>query len=487
MPIQFTFREPGAPRYEQLAQAIENAIHAGELKPGDRLPPVRELAAEAGVSLTTVTAAFEVLSQRNLIYAHVGRGTFVAVTGRSEASRPIRRSGGSGWRRRLLMNLGARLQGLHPGAMDCSTGRPDVALLPVKVVRRALASVARKVTAEELQYAGPEAVEPLARVLVPLLEKDGIEAGAENLLIGSSAQQLMMLSLEVASRGRETAVAVEEPGYPTIMDAFERAGARLVGVAVDEEGAVPDSLEAALAAGAGMALLTPAAHNPTGASWSPQRRAALAAVLARHPQVVAVEDDQFAGIANARPGSLLSDERLPVIYIRSFSKSIGPDLRIAAAVTRPRLRALLAEAKSFADGWTSRMMQKTLAAILADEELPGLLARAREAYGERRRRAAAALNGVLRAHQGSTWCGPDGLNLWVHLPPGLESAVVIERAAAAGVRVAPGEAFFLHPGHGEALPLQAGSGAAGRAAVAGRLAAEAALASRSKEHGPIYV
>jgi DNA-binding transcriptional MocR family regulator len=133
------------------------------------------------------------------------------------------------------------------------------------------------------------------------------------------------------------------------------------------------------------------------------------------------------------------------------------------------------------------MIQKTLAAALADEELPDLLARAREAYAKRRRLAAEALNRVLRPHQGSTWCGSDGLNLWVHLPPGFDAAEAAERAAAAGVRVAPGEAFFIRPGHGDVLRLNAGSVPAGKAAEAGRLAAEATLASRSKERGLIHV
>jgi len=448
--------------------------------------------------VTTVSSAFELLNQRRLIRAEVGRGTFVAELPaglpRPSAApfRPARRSVRSPWRRRLLMTVGARLQGLYPGAVDCSTGRPDVALLPLAVLKRAWRSAIESVTPADLQYTGPETMAPLARTLVGLLEQEGIEARSEDVLVGSSAQQLMMLALEVASalRGTEkVGVAIEEPGYPTIMDSFERAGARLLPVAVDECGAVPESLAAALEAGAGMVLLTPAAQNPTGASWSDQRRSELADVLAGHPEVVAVEDDQFAGIAGVRPGSLLGDERLAerVIYIRSFSKSMGPDLRIAAAAARPRLRALLAEAKSFADGWTSRLLQRTLAGALADEELPELLAKARVSYAERRRLAADALNGVLAAHQGSTWCGPDGLNLWVHLPPGLDAAEAAERAAAAGVRVAPGEAFFIRPGRSDVLRLNAGSVPAEDAARAGRIAGEAALASRSKEQGLIHV
>jgi GntR family transcriptional regulator/MocR family aminotransferase len=89
-------------------------------------------------------------------------------------------------------------------------------------------------------------------------------------------------------------------------------------------------------------LVTPRAHNPTGASWSEQRLSAIADVLASHPEGIVMEDDQSADIATTRPGSLLNDDRIAerIVYIRSFSKSMGPDLRMAVAVARPRLRDL---------------------------------------------------------------------------------------------------------------------------------------------------
>jgi GntR family transcriptional regulator/MocR family aminotransferase len=502
----FDFRELGPPLYEQLSQWIAQAIRGGALRPGDRLPPVRQIAQDLGVSVSTVTAAFDLLTEDRLIRAEVGRGTFVAplppplppqlpqpLSLPREDDQPRRERERSGaWRRRSLMTVGARLRALYPQSMDCSTGRPDVNLLPLAVLQRAWEVAARHATARDLQYAGPEVVDALTRPLATLLDADGIAAAAPDLLIGSSAQQWMMLSLEVSCEWagvERPVVAVEEPGYPTIMDAFGRAGARLVPVAVDEEGVTPDSLDAAGRAGATMALLTPRAHNPTGASWTARRRADLAAVVGEHPRLIVVEDDPFADVSITRPGSLLGDERIAdrIIYVRSFSKSIAPDLRIALAAARPRMRALLAEAKSFGDGWTSRLLQRTLAVALADGELSTLLAAARDAYRDRRTRAADALNRGLAEHGGRTRTGADGLNLWVHLPPGLDAADVVERAAAAGVRVAPGEPFFTRPGHSDVVRLNAGSVPADQAAEAGRLVAEAALSSSTRGHGLIHV
>ena len=488
------FRELGAPRYEQLAQAIAGAIQDGRLQPGERLPPLRQLADDLEISVTTVAAAFNLLSDRRLIRAEVGRGTFVTGAERTDepapsavATRPssvsvMVRAPAVPWRRRALMTVGARLRTRYPNALDCSTGRPDVQLLPFDVLRRAWNTAIADTSTADLQYAGPDVIGALVGPLVQLLADSGIEATGEDLLMGSSAQQWMMLALDVAlhlGKGERQLAAVEEPGYPTIMDAYEQAGARLLGVAVDREGAVPGSLDAAFRAGARIALLTPRAHNPTGASWSPRRLAALGDVLAEHPEAIVLEDDHFAEAAAARSGSLLADDRVcdRVVYIRSFSKLIAPDLRVAAAVARPRLRALLAEARSFSDGWTSRLLQKTLAAALRDEELAAVLQRARDMYQERRSRAADALNSALEAHGGSTWAGADGLNLWVHLPPGVDAAEVVERAAAAGVRVAPGEPFHIRPGRSHVVRLNAGSVHAADAHQAGRIVAEAALAS----------
>ncbi|MGA2146305.1 MAG: PLP-dependent aminotransferase family protein [Bryobacteraceae bacterium] len=396
------------------------------------------------------------------------------------------------WRRRALMGLGGRLRRMYAHAMDCSTGRPDPGLLPVEVIRRAWSAAVQGITASDLQYASQEAIEPLACQLIALLESDAIPARVQDLMVGSSAQQFMLLACEMlaARWGSESAtIAVEEPGYPTMMDTFERAGARLIGMATDDSGVTAESLDAALRNGAKAAVFTPRAHNPTGASWSRERRTALADVLAAHPDVVAIEDDQFGGIANTPASSMLSDARMEsrTLYIRSFSKAIAPDLRIAAAVARPVIREWINNAKSFADGWTSRLLQRVLAAILQDDELGEALNLARQAYNQRRERAAEAVNRILIPLDGGTWCGPDGLNLWVNLPPGVDAKDAVERSAAAGVRVADGEPFFVRPGHHNVVRLNAGSVPTEAAAEAGRLLAESVANCGWSKMGPIHV
>jgi GntR family transcriptional regulator / MocR family aminotransferase len=390
------------------------------------------------------------------------------------------------------MRASSRLRATYPSAMECSTGRPDAKLLPLEVIRRAWANCIQEVTSADLQYAGTEPIKPLADILVPILEGDLIPARTQDLIIGSSAQQFFALIYEVIRVKSEKStllVAVEEPGYPTLMDTLERAGGRLVGIAVDRFGAVPASLDAALRDGARLVILTPRAHNPTGASWSIERLSELSDVLKAHPDAIVVEDDQVAGIAATKPGTLLSIPELEnrVLHVRSFSKSIAPDLRMAAAVARPLIREPLSEAKTYADGWSSRLLQRVLAKTLQTDEINVALKKARDAYRDRRQSACAALNQIVAPRGGGCWSGSDGVNVWVRLPPGVDSKHIQERSAAAGVRIADGEPFFIAPGQNDVVRLNAGSVEAEDAAKAGKIVGQAILDCGWQNPGPIHV
>jgi GntR family transcriptional regulator/MocR family aminotransferase len=502
---QFVFEEFGPPRYEQLAAFFERAIRAGEISAGDRLPTVRRLSDLMSVSATTISSAFDLLGSRKFVRAEVGRGTFVVsdwqnVNGISTNSGsatipppvPKLRGTRNPWRRNALMRASSRLRATYPSAMECSTGRPDAKLLPLEVIRQAWANCMQEVTSTDLQYAGTAPIQPLAEVLIPVLEGDLIPARTQDLMIGSSAQQFFALIYEVARVKSEKStllVAIEEPGYPTLMDTLERAGGRLVGIAVDRFGAVPASLDAALRDGARLVILTPRAHNPTGASWSIERLTELSDVLKAHPEAIVVEDDQVAGIAATKPGTLLSIPELEnrVLHVRSFSKSIAPDLRMAAAVARPLIREPLSEAKTYADGWSSRLLQRVLAKTLQTDEINVALKKARDAYRDRRQSACAALNQIVAPRGGGCWSGSDGVNVWVRLPPGVDSKHIQERSAAAGVRIADGEPFFIAPGQNDVVRLNAGSVGAEDAAKAGKIVGQAILDCGWQNPGPIHV
>jgi GntR family transcriptional regulator/MocR family aminotransferase len=476
-----------APRYAAIAAEIEAALNRGELRPGDRLPTVRSLARELGVSSASVAVAYSLLERRGRVRAHVGRGTFVAETAGVDQSPghvprvatglafevPVARA----WRRRVLQ-FGDRLRAISPGALACSSSWPDPALLPFEPLQRAYASVIQQIKPADLQYGGPEAHPELGEALLPRLEADGILAAPNNLLAMSSFGQLLTILMQVAPPllGSEAvSVAVEEPGYHASFNLIENLGQHIIGVGIDEHGALPGSLQLALEAGASIVVLTPRAVNPTGATWTTRRREALASVLRAFPRVIIVEDDHFAGIASSTPGSLWTDPLLQerTVYSRSFSKSVAPDMRIAVVVARGRLFGLLRQARLSNGGWASRIGQRALAATLLDPALNIAFDRARQAYAQRRQAAADA----LRAALGPDAVAPaaDGLNLWVKLPHGCDAEELTQHAAHVGVLVSNGEPFHLRPGRRDAVRLSIGRVDAADAARAGELLARAVL------------
>jgi len=491
--------EGAAPQYEQIANAVCQAIRSGQLKPGDRLPTVRALASDLSVSLTTVTAAFKSLAENGWTRGEVGRGTFVSERGGYEAAASSLAVPGtsasrrmkSPWRRRALVSLMERLRSTFPKATNCSFGGPGPSLLPLKLIKRHWLAAFDEVTSGDLQYKTVDPIEGLTEVLLARLVADGIPVKSGDLLIGTSAQQFMILATNVMSRlggSREPVVAVEQPGYYTIFDAWDHAGIRMIGIETDGNGVRPESVESALRNGANAVLLTPRAHNPTGASWTPERLQALGDVLSRYPQVVAIEDDHFGDLAEERAGSLLADGRLEdrVIYIRSFSKSIAPDLRLCVAVARPPLKTLLEEAKGHADGWSSRLLQRVLSGILQDDGLASWLDRVRNTYRTRRERVAEVLTncgipGVV------VWPARDGVNLWIHLPSGFDGGEVIERGAALGVLAAPGEVFYLSPGHSDVVRFNVGSVDTERVSACAELLVKAIQQSCGSRSTAIYV
>ncbi|MFC0010718.1 PLP-dependent aminotransferase family protein [Devosia nitrariae] len=367
---------------------------------------------------------------------------------------------------------------MYPHALDCTRGKPDTSLILADIVRRAQRRAAEDTQPDALQYAGPLAIPELRDLLVPRLVADGIPVNDTSMIAGNSAQQLMVMSLSIAARlmpDRPRIVAVEEPGYQTVFDAFEYLGFQLVGMRLDEQGVTPESLDAALSAGAIAVLFTPRAVNPVGVSWTPERRKALSDVLKDHPHAIAIEDDQFADIALTHPGSLLDGEAAHrTVYIRTFAKSIAPDIRTAVALVRPRLTAMLGEAKSLLDGWTSLHSQNTLAYVLRDPELEEAFNRSRTAYRLRRDAILGVLGERLKG-TGAKLSGSDGLNIWICLPFGVAASDVVDHAARAGVLLVSGEPFYIRPGHNDMIRMSISGIHDDQAIQAANLVADAIL------------
>jgi DNA-binding transcriptional MocR family regulator len=389
----------------EVARSVESAVREGALAPGDALPPVRALAAALGMSAATVAAAYRQLRARG-IAAGAGRlGTRVT------ARPPV---------------LEAPAPPAPRGLRDLASGNPDPKLFPpIRAHLPRIASAARL-------YGGPADLPELLRVAAHDFERDGIPA--RHLAVVGGALDGVERVLQAHLRPGDP-IAVEDPGYTGVLDLVPALGLVPRGVAVDESGPQPASLEAALRAGARAFVVTPRAQNPTGAALDPARVRELRRVLAAYPDALVVEDDHAGAIAGARAETLSSPERAHWAVVRSVSKSLGPDLRVAALtadeVTLARVRAR----RSVGAGWVSHLLQALVARMWADPATARRLAAAEKAYAERRR----ALEDALRG-KGIAATARSGLNVWI---PVREEASAVAHMAARGWAIRAGERYRL--------------------------------------------
>lgn len=416
-----------------LASAVSALIGENVIAAGATLPPIRVLARDLGLSPGTVAAAWRSLAHAGTIRTNGRRGTVVAAT----------TPGLVRYRRALDRSIGFRI--------DLSTGTPDPGLLPD--IRPSLARLGRSATAGS--YLDDPVIPGLADALAPTWPTD-----PTSLAIVDGAMDGLEAVARMTLRFGDT-VVVENPTFPPLLDLLEALGTRVVGVPLDAEGVVPDALAAALVHRPRAAFLQTRAQNPTGASMSPRRARELAGVL-EPSAVLVVEDDSVGEISTAPPVSL--GRHLPgrTVHIRSYSKSHGPDLRLAAMSGPVDILERLRERRRLGQGWTSRLLQAVLLDLLTRESSRAQVARARDEYARRRRALAEALR--LRGVEAR---GDDGLNLWV--PVADETAALVSLAAA-GIGAAAGAPFVSADPVGDHLRVTVGLVAEGTEDVADALA-----------------
>ena len=393
-----------------IAAAIHRLIRAGDLQTGDRLPTVRELARDLGVSPATVSEAWQALAAVGAIQARGRAGTFIRDTG--EPSRPSR-----------FLGIGAA-----PGAqgLDLSTGTPDPLLLPP--LRDALG----RVTARSGGWTASYLDDPVLPELEAHLRATWPFIPERMTVVDGALDALSRVVDEVVRLGDR--VVMEDPGFPPLIDMLERAGAEVIGVPLDDEGMQVEPLRAALRLEPAAVFLQPRAQNPTGTSMTLGRAQEIAEALDHHAAWI-IEDDHSGDIATGEDVSVGLHRPDRTVHIRSYSKSHGPDLRIAAVGGAAEVVEPLVARRLLGPAWTSRLLQAVLVELLTDPAAVSAVARARAAYAMRGLALRAGLAGL-----GVTSTAGDGINAWVQVAD--ERAALISLAAE-GLKVAPGAPFRL--------------------------------------------
>lgn len=384
-----------------LTEDIERRVARRDLLPGDRLPPVRVLAAEFEIAPNTVAAAYRQLGERGIAVGKGRMGTFIAA--RPSVAIPSDPE-------------------IPAGAMDLSSGNPDPELLPD------LKSALQHVSGSKVLYGCPSVDESLAKHGARLLAADGIMA--DDIAVVSGGLDGMELVLQAHLRHGDS-VAVEDPGYPPVADLIRALGYVVVPVAIDDEGPLADSLANVLDRGVAAVVVTPRAQNPFGSAISTDRAATLRLVLNEHPDVLVVEDDHASAIAGSSMHSIASD-RARWATIRSAAKTYGPDVRLALVAGDPFTINRVEGRQRLGPGWVSHILQQLVGWLICDQDVSDGVARAASLYASRRQALLDALHERgLQAH------GASGLNVWVPVPDESVAVHALERrgyAIRAGVR-----------------------------------------------------
>ncbi|MFD3656883.1 aminotransferase class I/II-fold pyridoxal phosphate-dependent enzyme [Streptomyces sp. NPDC058620] len=395
-------------RASEIAASVERAVGAGDLAPGQVLPPMRELAARLEVNPNTVAAAYRTLRERGVIETAGRRGSRVRP-------RPASTARGS-----------LRVEA-PPGVRDLGEGNPDPDLLPD--LGEALASAARAHTARPGMYGDAPVLPELVASARAAMDADGVCAGPVVVTSGSLDAIERVLSAHLKPGD---AVAVEDPGWGSLLDLVPALGLHAVPVGVDDEGPLTEDVERALRGGARALVVTDRAQNPTGAAVSAGRARELRAVLGRHPGVLLVEDDHGHAIVDLplHPLTGITDRWA---FVRSVAKAYGPDLRLAVltgdAVTVDRV----AGRQQLGPGWVSRLLQQAVVHLWTSKAVDSVAVA--RAYAERRDALVRAL-----AERGVPAYGRSGMNVWV---PVSDETGAVTRLLHAGWAVAPGARFRM--------------------------------------------
>lgn len=421
--------EDKMPLYEQLYATLADEIRTGTRAPGTPLPGRRTMAAQLGISVNTVDAAYQMLAAEGLAEARPRSGFYVQKTYgmlHSPAARPKTAPPS-------LVPVSERPR------FDLSTGSVDTALFPARswgrIQKEQLYQRPELLQRGEMQ--GDESLRvQIARYLSAYR---GVDCTPEQIVVGAGIEYLLGCVAHLFAGGR---AAVENPGYSRTRVVLQNSGIDCTLVDIDQDGLSVAGLKAS---GANLCYLTPSHHFPTGVTMPAPRRAQILAWAAARSGRYILEDDYDSEFRfDTRPLPSLqgmAGPDGPVVYLTTFSKSLAPGIRIACMVLPRDLLARYRQDFAVYANTVSRFEQQTLCAFMADGYFTRHLARMRLVYKRRMEAFAAALRQAL---PGVTLGGVhSGLHFLLTLPGAGGEGAMVAAAAREGVRLRGLSEYYL--------------------------------------------
>lgn len=389
---------------------IRHLIQTGKLGDGDALPTVRDLATTLDVNRNTVAAAYKRLTDAGLAVSKGRNGTFI---------------------RTVTENL-VPLEGSSPDITlrDLSGGNPCPAMLPtLHPVKFKAGLYGERTISEE--------IESIARNWL----KDDIGEHYELNLTNGAVDAVERLLTSYLIPGDQ--VAVEDPCFLSSINTINTNRFKAAGVPVDEEGMIHDSLADLLSSGIQALIITPRAHNPTGFSLSAQRARRIRALLKQYPQVLVIIDDHFSLLSTHEYHHIIPDTTMHWALIRSTSKFLGPDFRLAFVASDVETSLRLQQRLNSGTNWVSHMLQGVASTAILSSTFQQEIDNARAVYRESRQ----LLVDILKRYHIPVSSQHDGLNVWI--PMDSDSRDIVMQLAERGWLVRGGEIFGLSlPAHG---------------------------------------
>lgn len=438
-------RQAGQPVYLQIRDRFSRLIRSGALRPGDRLPSVRELAKDIQVNKLTVIEAYSVLEADGLIHARQGSGYFVSratapipkreSTFAPEQSVIIQEQAGTSFYDIYTASLQAHQ---HKHVIDFGLGYPHPPADLQRVSRRAIAEISESL----FNYGFPQGQLTLRHQIAQMLVQQGLEVFADDLIVTNGSKQGLSLAIHYYVNPGDW-VIVESPTYYGVLGVLENLGAKVIGIPMTAEGMNLELLEQYLRSHRPKLIYTISTlHNPTGLTTTQAHRHKLLK-LAEQYECPILEDNAYEGLnfEPVPPPLKALDQHGWVTYLGTFSKTLMPGLRVGYMVVSQQHYRSILERKLLHDLHVSNVSQAIVSEYLASGHHRRHLNHLRSVHLQSRN----VMLQSLEQHfpEEVSWTVPQGgLFLWVQLPDGVSVEAICQVAIAKNILVANSAAFF---------------------------------------------